>query len=75
MVKLLTAQRNSNPLVKLVRTPPKHRDTRTLSKIISADGNVTDVNSRESQDSSTAITLIPALRQRLYLSLEATELD
>jgi hypothetical protein len=75
MVLRRTAQRNLNQVVKLVRTQLNHKDIRTLSKIISADGNVTDVDSRESQDSSTAITLIPALRQRLYLSLEATELD
>jgi hypothetical protein len=68
-------RRNINQVVKLVRTQPKHRDTKILSRIISANGNVTDVNLKESQDSSTAITLIPVLRQRLYLNLEAMGLD
>jgi hypothetical protein len=75
MVLHLMERRNINQVVKLVRTQPKHRDTKILSRIISANGNVTDVNLRESQDSSTAITLIPVLRQRLYLNLEAMGLD
>jgi hypothetical protein len=63
---LVKEKRNINPLAGSVKTKHNLLDTETSLRNISADGNVTDVDSRDSLSNLIAIILIPLQRGIQY---------